>query len=44
MAGTTALVLVLLGGCACVIVALVARAKVDMARIRAGMDQEAGRR
>ncbi|MFE3378760.1 hypothetical protein [Streptomyces anulatus] len=35
MAGTTAFVWVLLGGCGVTVVALVARAKVDIARIQA---------
>ncbi|WP_327415439.1 hypothetical protein [Streptomyces sp. NBC_01233] len=35
MAGTTAFVWVLLGGCGVAVVALVARAKVDIARITA---------
>ena len=34
MAGTTAFVWVLLGGCAVAIVAVIARAKVDIARIK----------
>lgn len=36
MAGTTAFVWVLLGGCGVAVVAVIARAKVDIARIRSG--------
>jgi len=39
MAGTTALVLVLLGGCAVAGLALVTRARVEIARIQAGQDK-----
>jgi hypothetical protein len=35
MAGTTAFVWVLLGGCLVAVVAVIARARVDIARIRA---------
>lgn len=35
MAGTTAMVWVLLGGCGVAVVAVIARARMDMVRIRA---------
>ncbi|GHI91746.1 hypothetical protein [Streptomyces olivaceus] len=43
MAGTTAFVWVLLGACVVAIAAVVARAKVDMARIQAQADKAARR-
>lgn len=39
MAGTTALVLVLLGGCVVASLALVTRARVEIARIQAGAEK-----
>ncbi|MFJ2205986.1 hypothetical protein [Streptomyces microflavus] len=39
MAGTTAFVCVLLGGCMVTVVAVVAKAKVEIARIQAGTDR-----
>ncbi|KPI33321.1 hypothetical protein OV450_1409 [Actinobacteria bacterium OV450] len=44
MAGSTAFVFVLLGGCAVAVVAVVARAKVDIARIQAGAREKGSTR
>ncbi|WP_202234474.1 hypothetical protein [Actinacidiphila reveromycinica] len=44
MAGTTAFVWVLLGGCIVAITAVVARAKIEIARIQAKAGQDAARR
>ncbi|WNI20369.1 hypothetical protein [Actinacidiphila sp. ITFR-21] len=45
MAGTTAFVWVLLGGCGVAVVAVVARAKVDIARIKSkAAEREPGQR
>lgn len=44
MAGTNAFVWVLLGACAVAIVAVVARARVEIARIQARGDREVRRR
>lgn len=45
MAGTTAFVAVLLGGCLVAAITVIVRAKVDIARIEAGRDEtKSGRR